>query len=67
MPEATVPCSGEGFCITQRGEPVADLLPVGTSMHRSGAEAARRMRLFMRDSSQSEACDIKALLDEDRD
>ena len=35
--------AGEGFCITQRGEPVADLLPSGGLVRRTSAQAAVRM------------------------
>lgn len=59
--------AGQGFCITQRGEPVADLLPVGTHLRRSGAQAAGRMQQFMHESAQGEPCDIKALVNEGRD
>lgn len=41
---------GEGFTITQRGEPVADLVPAGSAARRSSAAAALRMRLFMQDA-----------------
>lgn len=59
--------AGQGFTITQRGEPVADLLPAGTGVRRAGAQAAARMQRFMLDAHQGEPCDIRALLDEGRD
>lgn len=59
--------AGQGFCITQRGEPVADLLPAGIRMRRSGAQAAVRMQQFMRESAPGEPCDIKAWVNEGRD
>lgn len=59
--------AGQGFCITQRGEPVADLLPVASRLRRSGAQAAVRMQQFMHESTQGEHCDIKALVNEGRD
>lgn len=43
---------GEGFTITQRGEPVADLVPAGSAARRSSAAAALRMRLFMQDAPE---------------
>ncbi len=59
--------SGQGFTITQRGEPVADLLPAGTSVRRAGQSAALKMQRFMADAQTSAACDIKALIEEGRD
>ena len=59
--------AGQGFTITQRGEPVAELLPTGSSAHRVGAEAASRMRRFMREAPQGAPVDIKALMNEGRD
>lgn len=59
--------AGQGFTITQRGDPVADLVPAGTSAHRAGAQAANRMRQFMLDAPKMGAFDIRALMDEGRD
>lgn len=59
--------AGQGFTITQRGEPVADLLPAGAAVRRAGAQAAARMQRFMLDSPQGEPCDIRALIDAGRD
>ena len=64
--------AGERFTITQRGEPVADLVPVGTDRDRAGADAARRMRALMLAAREalpagSEAVDVKALIAEGRD
>lgn len=59
--------AGQGFTITQRNEPVADLLPTGSSARRSGVLAAARMRQFMRDAPSWESVDIRALMDEGRD
>ena len=58
---------GQGFTITQRGEPVADLLPAGTSVRRAGAQAAAAMRGFMFEAPPLEALDIKTLIDAGRD
>lgn len=59
--------AGQGFTITQRGEPVADLLPVGTNTRRAGTAAALRMRRFMAEAPASVPCNIESLLDEGRD
>lgn len=59
--------SGQGFTITQRGEPVADLLPAGTLVRRVGAQAAVRMQRFMHEAPQGEPCDVKSLIDDGRD
>lgn len=59
--------AGQGFTITQRGDPVADLLPTGSGARRSGVLAATRMRQFMLDRPTGEVCDIEALIAEGRD
>ena len=58
---------GQGFTITQRGEPVADLLPAGASLRRAGTQAAARMQVLMRESPPLEALDIKSLMEAGRD
>jgi prevent-host-death family protein len=58
---------GQGFTITQRGEPVADLLPAGAGARRVSKAAALQMQRFMAESPASEACDIESLLNEGRD
>lgn len=59
--------AGEGFTITQRGEPVADLVPAGAAKRQAGAEAAAQMRLFMRNAPKVEAGAIKQWINEGRD
>ena len=59
--------AGQGFVITQRGVPVADLLPAGANVVSTGAAAAARMRQFMQEASAQTGVDIKALQDEGRD
>ncbi|WP_109994798.1 type II toxin-antitoxin system Phd/YefM family antitoxin [Salinisphaera sp. LB1] len=59
--------AGERFTITQRGRPVAELVPYGTAGRETRPEAARRMRAFMRRQSPATGIDIKALIDEGRD
>jgi prevent-host-death family protein len=61
---------GQGFTITQRGEPVADLLPAGSSVRRAGLAAAARMQAFMREApppKRNTKLDIKALIEAGRD
>jgi prevent-host-death family protein len=59
--------NGQGFTITQRGEPVADLLPAGSSVRQAGRDAALKMQRFMADAQTSAPCNIKALIAEGRD
>lgn len=59
--------SGKGFTITQRGEPVADLLPAGTGLRQAGMDAARQMQRFMAEAPVSAPCDIKTMIEEGRD
>jgi prevent-host-death family protein len=56
--------TGQGFTITQRGEPVADLLPVCVGARRAGARAAAHMQRFMADAPIVSPCDIKALMND---
>jgi prevent-host-death family protein len=58
---------GQGFTITQRGEPVADLVPAGTSVRRAGTLAATRMRALMHEAPPLEPFDIKTLIEASRD
>ena len=60
--------TGQGFVITQRGQPVAELRPIGTHTHNTGMAAAERMRAFSQaQPARSMAIDVKALMDEGRD
>jgi prevent-host-death family protein len=59
--------AGQGFTITQRGEPVADLLPAGAGLRRAGQAAALQMQRFMAQAPASAPCDIESLLNEGRD
>ena len=59
--------AGQGFTITQRGEPVADLLPTGTGARRTSLQAAARMQQFMQDSPRAASVDLRQLMDEGRD
>ena len=58
---------GQGFTITQRGEPVAELLPAGTGERRAGVNAALQMQRFMVEAPPRFPCDTKAMIDEGRD
>ena len=65
---------GEGFTITQRGEPVADLVPAGSGARRSSTAAAQRMRRFMQDAPEQTLgpltdtpVNLKELIDAGRD
>ena len=58
---------GQGFTITQRGEPVADLLPAGSSVRRAGALAAVAMQALMLEAPQLDTVDIKTLIEAGRD
>lgn len=58
---------GDAFRITQRGEPVADLVPAGTAQKHQAAQAATRMQQFMRRQQPVKGINIKALIDEGRD
>ena len=58
---------GQGFVITQRGEPIADLLPTGSHIRRTGVQAAMAMQHFMANAPRSKVCDIESLICEGRD
>lgn len=59
---------GGAYLITQRGEPVAELVPVGASRRQQGLEAARRMQALMqREPVVLAPGDLRALLDDGRD
>lgn len=59
--------AGGAYRITQRGKPVADLVPAATGEKRSATQAAARMRRFMREQPALADIDIRALLEEGRD
>lgn len=59
--------AGNTYRITQRGEPVADLVPTATREGRTGTEAAARMLDFMRNQPTLPDIDVKALMAEGRD
>lgn len=51
---------GKSFTITNRGEPVADLVPIGKSAGADAAQAAKDMEAFMR-AHRVRGVDVKAL------
>lgn len=53
---------GKSFTITNRGEPVAELVPVGKAADAGAARAASQMEAFMR-SHRIPGVDIKALIE----
>ena len=59
--------AGEAFTITERGVPVAELIPTAANRRRTGAEAAAEMRVFMRSASNVTESFIKAAIQEGRD
>lgn len=59
--------AGGRFTITQRGRPVAELVPYGMARQRRQREAARQMQMFMDEREPTPGIDIKALIDEGRD
>ncbi len=58
--------SGSRFTITQRGKPVAELLPVGSAAQADAVQAAQEMLALMQQAAPI-ATDIKGLLEEGRD
>ncbi len=59
--------TGERFTITQRGQPVAELVPVTTASRSDAVAAAKRMRAFIDRRRPSQSVDIKGLIEEGRD
>jgi prevent-host-death family protein len=57
---------GKSFTITNRGEAVAELVPVRQAAEADAARAAEQMIAFMR-SHPIRGVDIKALIEEGRD
>jgi prevent-host-death family protein len=57
--------SGKSFTITNRGEAIADLVPITGARRKGGVEAVRRLREFMR-AEPIRGVDIKGLIDEGR-
>lgn len=56
---------GKSFTITNRGEAVAELVPVRTRIEADAMRAAERMKSFMREKPVR-GMDIKALIEEGR-
>jgi prevent-host-death family protein len=58
--------AGQRFVITQRGNPVAELIPARLGAEQNTREAAQMMKAFMQAQSPVQA-DIAALFNEGRD
>ena len=58
---------GQGFVITHRGKPVAELVPAGSLKKSEAARGAREMKDFMRNASPLPSSEFHALIDEGRD
>lgn len=59
--------AGLRFTITQRGQPVAQLIPADAPEHGDTVAAARRTRAFVDRQGPTQTVDIKSLIDEGRD
>lgn len=59
--------AGKSFTITNRGEPVADLVPTGDARVKNKAAAVERMQAFIRESGRIKGVNIKELIEEGRD
>ncbi|MCA1805461.1 MAG: type II toxin-antitoxin system prevent-host-death family antitoxin [Xanthomonadaceae bacterium] len=59
--------AGARFIITQRGRPVAKLIPLDSNVRSQAGTAARLMREFMFKHAPLSGVDIKSLLEEGRD
>jgi prevent-host-death family protein len=58
---------GKSFTITNRGEPIADLVPSENARLKQQAEAVEAMREFIRKHGRIKVPSIKALFEEGRD
>ncbi|MGH9948741.1 MAG: type II toxin-antitoxin system Phd/YefM family antitoxin [Pyrinomonadaceae bacterium] len=58
---------GKSFTITNRGEPVADLVPSEVARLKNKALAVKRMQEFMRREGRIKGVNIRELIEEGRD
>ncbi len=58
---------GKSFTITNRGEPIADLVPTEDARMKNNAAAVERMQEFIRTEGRIKGVNIKALIEEGRD
>jgi antitoxin (DNA-binding transcriptional repressor) of toxin-antitoxin stability system len=58
--------AGNCYTITLRGEPIADLVPAGSSRSNDAAVAVEQMRNLMLATNPVKDVDLKALIDEGR-
>lgn len=59
--------AGQRYTITQRGRPVAELLPYGASQLHTQVQAAQQMQAFVQSRPAEQPVDIKALIEQGRD
>jgi prevent-host-death family protein len=59
--------AGQVVRITQRGKPVADLMPIKSDSTESTAKAAKKMLTLMKGVTVQDEIDIKALITAGRD
>lgn len=59
--------AGESFLITQRGVPMARLMPIASSDRMKSQAAAAKLRELMINRPTNKNIDIKALINEGRD
>jgi antitoxin (DNA-binding transcriptional repressor) of toxin-antitoxin stability system len=58
--------AGNCYTITLRGEPIADLVPAGSSKSNDAVLAVEQMRNLMLSAKPVKGVDVKALIDEGR-
>ena len=58
---------GKSFTITNRGEPIADLVPAEEARLKQKAEAVEAMKEFIRREGRIKGVNIKELVEEGRD
>lgn len=59
--------AGKRYVITSRGEPVAELVPLGLDLRQQQARQAAQRLLELIEKTPPVQADIKALIDEGRD
>ena len=59
--------AGKSFTITNRGRPVADLVPSENALAKSRVEAVEKMQEFIRTRGRIKGVNIKELIEEGRD
>jgi prevent-host-death family protein len=59
--------AGESFVITQRGVPMAQLVPIGSTDRLKAQTAAAKLRQFMKKRTANKNINLKVLISEGRD